>query len=162
MIDNRISFELTPEKATQIGDALALLRSTLLPILVTLTTTERQEMARMGDKTFPFVVKALEYCKQEPQLYANFVDVSEFDKDVTGYATLRGLYTQLEVITSALDDSLMLSGSEAYNAALVAYSILKNAARTHQPGAKEKVVELANRFPRGKHKPNDTKTNLNP
>lgn len=104
----------------------------------------------MGDKTLSFVEKALEYCKQEPQLYDSFVDVPEFETDLQGFVTLRSLSSQLETITSGMDDSMMMSGSEAYNAALVSYSILKNASRIHHPGAKDKVAELANRFPRGK------------
>lgn len=150
MIENRISFALTAEEQAQVNGAIETLRTVLIPKLITLSATDRQEMARMGDKTLSFVEKALEYCKQEPQLYDRFVDVAEFDKDLQGFATLRSLASQLETITSGLDDSMMMSGSEAYNAALVGYSILKNASRIHHPGAKDKVTELANRFPRGK------------
>lgn len=150
MVENRISFAMSAEERTQVDQALASLRSILMPKLLTLSTTDRQELARMGDKTLSFVEKSLEYCRQEPQIYSSLVDVPEFDKDVTGYATLRGIYTQLETITSAVDDSMMLCGSDAYNAALLSYSMLKNASRTNHPGAKEKVAELSNRFPRGK------------
>ena len=150
MVDNRISFSLSAEEKNQVDVALSTLRTVLMPKLVTLAVADRQEMPRMGDKTLSFVEKSLEYCRQEPQLYASLVDVPEFDTDVMGYVTLRGLYSQLETIVSAVDDSMMLSGSEAYNAALVSYSMLKNASRTNYPGAKEKVAELSNRFPRGK------------
>jgi len=150
MIENRISFALTAEELAQVNGAIETLRTVLIPKLITLSATDRQEMARMGDKTLSFVEKALEYCTQEPQLYDSFVDVAEFDKDLQAFATLRSLSSQLETITSGMDDSMMMSGSEAYNAALVSYSILKNASRIHHPGAKDKVGELANRFPRGK------------
>ena len=150
MVENRISFVLSEEDKTTVNNALAYLRNVLLPKLITLSATDRQEVPRMGDKTVSFVEKALEYCRQEPQLYSNLVDVQEFEVDVTAYSTLRSLYSQLETITSAIDDSMLLSGSEAYNAALISYSLLKSAGRTNHPGAKDKVAELSNRFPRGK------------
>lgn len=150
MVENRISFSLSAEDKTKVNEAFATLRNVLLSKLVTIPASERQELPRMGDKTLSFVEKALEYCRQEPQLYSSMVDVQEFEVDLSGYTTLRSLYSQLETITTAIDDSMLLSGSEAYNAALISYSLLKSAGRTNHPGAKDKVAELSNRFPRGK------------
>jgi len=55
-------------------------------------------------------------------------------------------------LTTEIDDTMTLAGSEAYSAALSIYKVLKNAASMGQPGAKEASIELKNRFPRARKK----------
>ena len=60
---------------------------------------------------------------------------------------LRNLSQMLAPISDALDDSLMLSGSEAYQGALVFYSNVKSAAKVHVPKAQTVYDDLSTRFP---------------
>jgi hypothetical protein len=49
----------------------------------------------------------------------------------------------------------MVAGSEAYQAALMFYNVVKTAAAQDIPGAKEVYNDLKARFPSVKRKPNE-------
>jgi hypothetical protein len=83
---------------------------------------DRSELPKMGDQTFSFVHKSLEYCRQNPDLVPQFLDVADFEVDLNGYEPVRSLYQPLLQITDALSDTMKLSGSEAYTAALIFYN----------------------------------------
>ena len=79
-----------------------------------------------------------------------FIDVPETRTDFEAVKAIRYFFTKLQRLTEALDDSMLLAGSEAYISTLSVYKVLKNAAAMGQPGAEEAVSELAARFPKGK------------
>ena len=60
---------------------------------------------------------------------------------------LSRLQRQLAPLADNLSDSLALSGSEAYQAALIFYRNVKMAARAGVPNAKTIEADLSNRFP---------------
>ncbi|MDR0557268.1 MAG: hypothetical protein LBG43_05290 [Treponema sp.] len=64
--------------------------------------------------------------------------------DAHGLWTLLNRVQQLE---QTLDDTEMIAGSEAYQAALVFYKSVKMAAAQDIPGAKAVYAELKTRFP---------------
>ena len=49
----------------------------------------------MGDKSFAFVQKCLQYSKENPDLVPPFLDVAEFEKDVKATETLRSLHDSI-------------------------------------------------------------------
>ncbi|WP_320111528.1 hypothetical protein [Draconibacterium orientale] len=149
-MQNRISFVLNDEEKTAINQSIETLVNVLEPKLVSLTTDERKEMPKMGDKTIAFVSKALDYGEEYPNYIPSFIDVPESKIDFDAVQTMRVFYTQLERIINELDDTMTLAGSEAYSSALSIYKVMKNAAAMGQPGAEEAARELAMRFPRGK------------
>ena len=67
--------------------------------------------------------------------------------DVAAVTTLRGLEQALTPLVDAVSDSLILSGSEAYQAALVFYNNAKGAAKLRVHGAQGIYDDLAARFP---------------
>jgi hypothetical protein len=142
-----ISLNIPAADLEAIKAAIATLKAKLLPHLVTLTTQERKELPKMGDKTSAFVQKALEYSQQYPDLVPNYLDLEAFAIDVQAVFQLRELAQGLVPLTDALEDSLMLSGSEAYQAALVFYHNAKNAAKVKTPNATTIYDDLSIRFP---------------
>ena len=160
MQENRIELELTSEEETQITGAIAVLETVLLPKLIVLEKTEKAELLRMGDKSVAFVNKGLEVAKQDTDLLKTFISVDAMDKDVKSIAQLRSLDYRLSRILSAIDDSFALVGHEAYSTSLMIYSLMKNAAKMGHPGAKEKVAELKQRFPRTRSKKGNDETVL--
>lgn len=149
-MEDRFSFQLTEQEKSDINTAIQTLVSVLEPKLITLTPEERKEMPKMGDKTVAFVEKAIEYAQEYPQYMPAFIDVPEAALDFNAVKDIRGLFNQLHRLTSELDDSMILAGSEAYSSTLSVYKVLKNAAAMGQPGAEDAARDLANRFPRGK------------
>jgi uncharacterized protein (DUF1786 family) len=58
---NLISVSIPDTDLSEIKGAITTLNTKLMPYLKTLSVQDRQEMAKMGDKTVAFVQKALEY-----------------------------------------------------------------------------------------------------
>jgi len=131
----------------EINAAIATLATKLMPHLKVLTVQDRSELPKMGDKTVAFVQKALEYGQKHRDLVPTFLDIAAMSTDVKAIQQLRNLAQGLNPITDALNDSITLSGSEAYQGALVFYSNVKNAARAKAPNAGTVYDDLSARFP---------------
>jgi hypothetical protein len=115
-------------------------------LLVELAQGEARELPLMGDKSYAFVVKALEYAKQYPD-YAALIDVPEFEKDVNAVDLLREFYVPLSQLTKKLYDTMTLAGSEAYVAGLTYYGSSKEGMKRKLPNAVLITEELGKRFP---------------
>jgi hypothetical protein len=133
----------------KVNEIMALIASCMVP----LTPTERQEMAKMGEKTLAFVEKAYAFAKENPHLVPPFLNMDDFDVD---FADAHGLWTLVNSIRQLYEnvsDTEMAAGSEAYQAALVFYNSVKVAAAQDVAGAKAVYEELKTRFPqRGKRR----------
>lgn len=101
----------------------------------------------MGDKSVAFVQKAHEYARQNAMLVPPFLDMDAMAVDLAAVQQLRELIQSLAPIDDALHDSFALSGSEAYQAALVFYTNIKAAAKSKAPGAAAIYDDLSIRFP---------------
>lgn len=144
-LENRVSAQLSAESIQRIADALAVIKAEL-PFLINLTADERKVLPKMGDGTVSFVVKALEYAKQNPQVVPPFLSLAEFEKDAALVRPLAGLLHPLSQLAEQLEDTTMAAGSEAYQAALVFYQAAKAAAKAGVPGMKTVVDDLSARF----------------
>jgi hypothetical protein len=122
----------------------------LSPYALALTPGERQELPKMGEKTFTFVEKAYQFAQQNPSLCPSYLDMKEFGVDFEDADSLRWVQNLARQIKELIDDTAMSAGSEAYQAALVFYRAVKAAAREDIPGAKAVYGELGKRFPQGR------------
>jgi hypothetical protein len=145
-LSNRISLDIPADDMLAIQSALKTLQDKLQPHLVDLGPDERRKLPKMGAKTVDFVSKTLSYASTNPQLRPAFVDIDEFSRDLSAVGTLRALQQPLNQLADMVDDSLLLSGSEAYAAALACYQSIKSAARLNMPGAATIASDLAERF----------------
>jgi hypothetical protein len=127
----------------------------LAPYLLPLTPAERHDLPKMGDKTLSFVEKAQDYAHQYPALCPSYLNVAEFDVDMTDATGLRRVHITAKQLSDDIDDTVMVAGSESYQAALVFYNAVKAAAAQDIPGAKEVYADLKARFPSIKRKPNE-------
>ena len=152
--ENRISFDIPAEDLEAIKVAIKVLQDKLLPRLVTLSVDERHTLTKMGDKNTAFVEKCKEFIEQNPALAPQYIDLEEMKVDLEAVETLRYLENPIAQISSAIDDSMMLSGSEAYVAALAFYHNVKGATRMNVPGAKNVYEELKKQFTRKSKKNN--------
>ncbi len=146
--NNRISIEIGPEDLDKINAAVQVLNETLKPYLQSLTADQRQELPKMGDGSEPFVSKTIDYAKVNGEFAPVFMDVAELERDYGAVRTLNGLYRSLLQLTRQLDDSIMLSGSEAYTSALIYYNSVKLATKMNVPNAKPIFEDLRQRFAR--------------
>jgi hypothetical protein len=145
-MENRISFSLDEAAKQEIHAALNVLNTKLLPLLVELAHGEARDLPTMGDKSYGFVFKALEFAKQYPE-YAALIDVGEFENDVNTVGLLREFYVPLSQLTKKVHDTMTLAGSEAFVAGLTYYSSSKEARKRKIPNSVLIVEELSKRFP---------------
>lgn len=146
--DNRIAIQIPEADVTEINAAIETLKTKLQPYLIALTPEDRKLLPKMSDKTIPFVDKALDYAQNSPQFAPQYMNVPEMKIDLDALNTLTEFYRPLEQIISGLDDTMMLSGSEAYIAALSYYNSVKMAAKMNVPAAKPIYDDLKERFNR--------------
>ncbi len=142
---NRISAELSDADKAKILKALDGLEA-LLPFLVKLPQTERMDLLRVGDKSHEFIRKAAEAVKAHPGALPRSFNIAEFQKDTALLDALYSIVMKLRELTGAVEDTFMLTGSEAYAGALVVYRSLRD---NDLDGSMEGALDdMASRFSR--------------
>jgi hypothetical protein len=104
-------------------------------------------MLKMGDGSIPFVDKSLNYASLNPNLVPPYLDVAELKKDVELVKNIDPVYNLMSQIFTSLDDTYTALGSEAFNASLTFYNIVRDAAKRNVPGASTIYEDLKKRFP---------------
>ena len=144
--ENVVSIKISAEDKDKIRAAVAELNNVLKPLLITLTPDQRREVPKMGDGTAPFVEKTLDYAKSNPEFAPRYMDVAEMEIDLIAVEDLQAIYRPMLQLIQQLDDSIMLSGSEAYVASLAYYNTVKIGSRMNVPNAKAIYDDLRKRF----------------
>ncbi|MBV5284143.1 MAG: hypothetical protein JZU53_17110 [Paludibacter sp.] len=145
--ENQISTMIPAETLTDILAKVNALNASLANyLLFNLTPTDRLELSKMGDKTIAFVQKSLEYAENNPSLVPVYLDIPEAKKDFALSQDLNSVLKQVSTLQRAIEDTMMVAGSEAYNAALVFYNSVKGASRVNVPGSEAVYSDLQQRF----------------
>jgi hypothetical protein len=147
MNNNLISVQIADADLEKLQDAIKTIQGILNSHLISLSPTERQEMPKMSDKTITFVQKTLDYAKANLEFVPSYLNLPELEIDLKAVNILKQLINPLLKITTALDDTAMVSGSEAYQAALIYYASVKDANKRNVLGAKTIYEDLSTRFP---------------
>ncbi len=143
---NQISATLSPKDMEEIMKALGVIQRKL-PFLINMTFDERRTHLKMGDRSLPFVDKSLDYSQTNEHLVPPFLNVAEFDKDMTLVTQLTQIERPLLSLAEGISDTKLRAGSEAYSAALLFYQAVKLAAQMNIPGVKSIYEDLRARFP---------------
>ena len=145
---NRISATVSQEQKVAIQSGIDGIKTALSDILIhSLTPKERKTIVKMGDKTVAFVQKSLDYADSNLTLAPAYLDIAEAQKDLKLSLDLQSIFNQLSALTTALEDAMIISGSEAYNGALIFYNSVQGAVRSNVPGSQSILDELKQRFP---------------
>ena len=102
----------------------------------------------MSDGTEPFVSKVLDYARSNPEFAPKFMKVEDLEMDFNAVKDLQAIYRPLLQLVQQLDDTILMSGSEAYVSALAYYNSVKIGAKMNIPGAKSIYDDLKKRFVR--------------
>ncbi len=151
---NRISASMNQAQADEVTKAIETINQNL-PFLIDLTTGERQDMPKFGNKNRTFVVKALELAKQNPDILPRSFDVEEMKKDVELVEKLYPIHQAMTKLFEKIDDTYFAAGSEAYTSALHVYNYAK-AANIAMGVLDDVLDDLGKRFAR-KSKPAEEK-----
>ena len=146
--DNRVSANLSPEAIAEIRGAIRVIHGQL-PFLLSLTSQERKEMAKLGDKSVGFDEKCVAYMASHPEFTPGFVEPAEVAKDRSLRSQILEFSAELNTLNQAVDDTLMVLGSELWMADLAYYQSVREAARRGRGGADSIYQDLRQRFPGG-------------
>ena len=91
-----IPAEILSQAQAKIVEVATLLK----PYLLALTTTEKQELPKMGPKTLNFVEKSHEYAHENPNLVPPYLEMGEFDTDFADAHGLWVLYNSVKVVST--------------------------------------------------------------
>jgi hypothetical protein len=145
--ENLISTSISTETLVAVNTNLTAINTALANILLfNLTANERQSLRIMGDKSIAFVQKALEYAENNPALLPPYLNLAEAQKDFALTHDLYGILQQINILQRAVEDTMMVAGSEAYDAALIFYNSVKGASRVNVPGSEAVYNDLQQRF----------------
>jgi hypothetical protein len=144
---NFVSTSITNKDLEEIKSAIAVLKSKLSPHLKSISSEDRLQVPRMGEKSVTFVQKACEHCEANPDLAPSFLDLGEMKDDIAAFEQIRMLYAPISQLANSLNDTMLLSGNDAYTCALVFYHAVKNASKGNVQGAETIYNDLSSCFP---------------
>ncbi len=145
--ENLISTEIPAQNMADILNQLTAVNNSLAGILIfNLTGQDRKELYKLGDKSQAFVEKSLEYASTNPTLVPTYLDLPEGRKDLKLFQDLSTILKQVSTLQRAVEDTMMVAGSEAYDAALVFYASVRGASRVNVPGSEAIFEDLQKRY----------------
>lgn len=143
----QVSFRLDPKENEELYASLENVRKILIPKLNSLTSKERQEIPKMGDVTFSFFAKAIEYGKAQNHFVPRYIDINELKIDFDEIKNLRQLKNIFAELYHLVDNTQMLSGNNVYMKCLSIYNQIKIGVKDKAYGAKDAYNDLKTRFP---------------
>jgi hypothetical protein len=134
-----------------------------LPFAISLTNEEMIAIPKMGDKSVPFVEKALDYAVANPKLVPPYLDPAKLKSDVQLVKQLQPIVQLVNQLNEMMVSTYTVVGSESYVESLSFYNTVRDAAKRDVPGAKAIYEDLQKRFPghskgNGSANANQTKT----
>jgi hypothetical protein len=112
-MENLIEVDIPEGDIIEINQAFKTLDTKFLPHLANHNPEERIALPKMGDKTLAFVLKGISHMEQNPDLIPKYIDVDQINIDIEAVEMFRKHLALLIKITDLVDDTMMLSGSEA-------------------------------------------------
>ena len=154
---NQISIEIPQVVIDKVTQKLQECKTALAPFLQGLTVDERSSLFKMGDKTVATVQKTKSYVDTNPEFVPAYMDKTEFLKDEAVVTSLNPLTNLAAQLTSDLNDTIMLAGSEALQASMLYYGQVKEAQSKGIVTAKPIYEDLSQRFAKRSRKPTEEK-----
>jgi hypothetical protein len=146
-----INVTLSDADLKEIRQAIATIQQKL-PFLITLNTTERKRLFKMGDKRLAFVQTSLNAAQGNRNILPASFDLDGFSNDYRLATSLMEIEMLLNQMSEQVDDTLMAVGSEAMSSSLTVYDYVKTAAKK-TPGLKGIAEQLGTLFRAIKSKP---------
>ena len=128
MQQNRINVTLTGEQKLTILAALEELESAI-PFRVSLDSTERRRLLKLGDKSEGFVRTALEAARNHPEHLPANLSLENLARDEALRDILLTLVQRIGALHTQVRDSHLLAGSDLMQGATAIYRALQANAR---------------------------------
>ncbi len=143
---NNVSINISAQDQLDISAAITTLNTKLKPHLMAMTDEERIGNVRLGDKSVAFVQKAGIYGKQFSTQMPAYIDLAAFQTDIDMVKLFDDYLANIAALKRGLEDTLILGGNEAMEAANMVYAALKLANQNQIPGSQEAVNDMKARY----------------
>ncbi len=147
---NQISVTIPTEVVQEATLKLNECKTLLAPYLQGLTKQERRDFFKMGDKTVATVQKVKSYLDTNPEFAPSYMQEEEFIKDENVVTALTPILNIAAQLTSDIDDTRLLAGSEALREGMFYYGSVREAANKGVTTAKPIYEDLSPRFSKKK------------
>ena len=146
-LDNLISIEFTAEELQKIDESLTTIETVIAGKVIALQNEERSRYGRVGENTQNWISKVNAYMDSKSNLVPPFIDVTEFKNDLAARMSIMPRLARLNSVTTGLEDTAILLGTDLYNAAIAYYRNVKMMTKQNVPGAKPIYEDLSQQFP---------------
>jgi len=148
MSTNRLSLDITDAQKAAVTKASDDLTTATEVFNVVIDKEEVKSLPKVADGRLPFVDKCVEYSVSNPEFLPPFADVPEFEKDLQAFKDIREMVRPLRQVLDNLENTMYVSGSEAWQAAMNYYRSVQFHARMGAPGAQAVLDDLRPLFER--------------
>ena len=124
-MQNEFDAQITVASRDKILDLISQIFA-LLPAQVDLSLDERQSLVKMGNSGRPFVEETLNMVEQDDSFMPRAFDKAEMRQDSDFYTTMLPVSIQLTKLFEAVNDTMMLAGSDLIMSALDVYRNAKD------------------------------------
>lgn len=146
-LDNLISIEFTAEELQKIDESLTTIETVIAGKVIALQNEERSRYGRVGENTQNWISKVQGHMDSKPNLVPPFIDVTEFKNDLAARMSIMPRLARINSVTTGLEDTAILLGTDLYNAAIAYYRNVKMMTKQNVPGAKPIYEDLSQQFP---------------
>jgi hypothetical protein len=128
MAENRISLELSTEIVNEVKALIDQIESKL-PFLISLTTDERANLAKLNRDNELFVEETIRAAEHNSEVIPNYINVAEMEKDLLLYQQLNRIMVRLSHVSNKIKDTMHIAGAEAFATALVTNNMFQIASK---------------------------------
>jgi hypothetical protein len=146
MNQNRISITFTDDEKRQISAAITSLVAVFASKLIALSREDKKRLPKISDDAIPFIEKVAHYAVSNPEFVPVYLDAGEFSKDFSAFTDLHTFARLLSPMSSNLEDTWALAGSEADEFARMYYAAVAQAAKMGVPDAQAIYEDLKARY----------------
>lgn len=132
---NRISLNISDNQKQAVIDAAADLAEKTQGFNVVIEKEELKSLPKIADGRLPFVEKCAQYAVSNPEFLPPFANVPEFQNDLQGFKDMREMIRPVRQVLDNMENSMYVSGSEAWQAAMNYYRSVQFQAKMGVPGA---------------------------
>ncbi len=142
--ENKISAALSSPDKIDILNKTAEIKAKL-PFLLNLTIDERKTLRKMGTKSVAYVQDCLRAAQTFPNLLPPSIKVDELAKDLALYNDLSDLLVSIKSLCEGIEDTIMISGSDAMIVSDNIYAYLKQGSK-QDANIKAQIEQIGLRY----------------
>lgn len=125
MPQNLASLKITDAEITTLRGALQTIRTTLGARAVSLDTTQRKDLVKMGDKSRPFCEQSINALQSNAAALPPDLNVSELRDDMADFEKLNPFFDEFSTVGELLDDTLKAISSDIMTNCIAGVGVLK-------------------------------------